>query len=356
MTVTCTSTFDPREYEAFLDGFAASPRVALAYHYPFYLRFLCDVAYPGARLRMVAARDAEGRLIGVLPGLHVARGAFKLWLSLAYFGPNAGAIVRDVNPHLVTRLVAAAADDARALGCASMTIYTPLDADAGEYLAALGTVDFARERIAQWLPLPADRDASPWPRRVRQDLRRTAQAELTVQPIATVAELDEVWEIYAERARAHGMPLKPRAHLHALFATAGERGCFLAARQRGTLVAGLVCLFGGGVISYYLPCATAEGRRLQAGLALLDDAVRRGRAAGCGVLNFEASPGGPEDPVFRFKERCGGIPVSYHVLVKLLHAGALDQYRALSPADVAREVPFAYVVPFEALTTETLER
>ncbi|MGE0040297.1 MAG: GNAT family N-acetyltransferase [Vicinamibacterales bacterium] len=352
MDLVRSNDLEPREYERFLDGFASGPGVALAYHYPFYLAFLAGTAYPGSETRFVAARGADGALAGVFPALHVRTARLAVSFSLPYFGPNGGAIVRDAGPEgaaLVARLVAAACDDARDRGCGSMTILTPLGADGVPYAEGLGGADFEVARVAQTLALPPAGEASPWPRKVRYDVRRAAALGVTVREMAGEAELDAVWEIYRETAADAGIPLKPREHLRALYREAGARGVFLVAERDQEVVAGLVAFMGGGVLSYYLPCTRPDARPLQPGLLLLDRAAAIARAAGCRLLNFEASPG-EDGPVYRFKARCGGQPVPYRVLVKLLRPGVLDDYRALAPAGVAAEAPHAFVIPFDALT------
>ena len=128
MDLVRSNDLDRGEYERFLDGFAGNPGTALAYHYPFYLNFLADRAFPGSTVRFIAARDPSGDLAGVLPALHVRTAHLAVSLSLAYFGPNGGALVPDASGcggALVQRLVEAARDDARDHGCGSMTIYTP---------------------------------------------------------------------------------------------------------------------------------------------------------------------------------------------------------------------------------------
>jgi hypothetical protein len=157
--------------------------------------------------------------------------------------------------------------------------------------------------------------------------------------------------MYRERCDAQSIPVKPLEHLRALFHTAGRHGIFLVAALDGAIVAGLICLVGGGVISYYLPVARQDlGGGVRPALALLDRAVAIGRAAGCRRLNFEASPA-IDDPVYQFKAECGAKPVPFHVLVKLLRPTALDEYRELTPDGLRREVPQAFIVPFTALAT-----
>jgi hypothetical protein len=352
MEAVSASDVDAGEYVGFLDGLAAQPGSALAYHYPFYLRFLADVAYPGSRLRFVSARDARGVLVGMMPALHVQTPCLNVWLSLAYFGPNAGALVRDAGgatrPAAVAALTRAAKSDACRLGCGSMTIYTPLGADASMYHDGLGGADFDVPRTAQSMPIPADPEQSPWPRKVRYDIRRAAALGVSVRRMAHEGDLDAVWRIYHDSGRDMGIPIKPLDHIRALYRTALDRGVFLVAEHDGEIIGGLVAFIGGGVLSYYLPCTRPEKRALQPGLALLDRAVALARDAGCRLLNFEGSPG-IDSSVFRFKERCGGEPVDYRVLVKLLRPGVLDEYRALSRDALMREVPQAFVVPFEAL-------
>jgi GNAT acetyltransferase-like protein len=349
MHLEATSEIDETEYVEFLDGFRANPGAALAYHYPFYLRFLTDVAYPGSATRFIVARDAGG-IAGVLPALHVRTAGVNAWLSLAYFGPNAGALVRAAQRDDATaRLAAAARDDASDLDCGSMSIYTPIGESADPYLEGLQGVDFDVPRFTQWMRIPDDRGQSPWPRKVRYDIRRARSLGVAVRDVRDVGELARIWEIYRDRCQLRRIPLKPFEHLRRLYATARERAVFLVAEHEGEIIGGLIALIGGGVLSYYLPCTRDDKRSLQPSLALLDAAVEIGRCAGCTRLNFEASPTA-DGSVFRFKARCGGEPVAYHVLVKLLRPGVLDEYRALSPAGLGRELPQAFLVPFEALT------
>jgi hypothetical protein len=350
MELIRSSNIDETEYVRFLDRFAAAPGAALGYHYPFYLRFLAGSAYPSSGLRFVSARDDRGALVGVVPAIHVRTARINAWLSLAYFGPNAGALVpaggTPEGASIVRALMAAAHSDARDLGCGSMTLYTPLNAALDPYRAGLGGADFEVERTSQYMPIP--HDMSPWPRKVRYDVRRAKSLGLTVRPIEKEADLDLMWEIYRAHCESHAIPVKPRDHVRCLFRTAGPHGVFLAAERDGELVAGLICFMGGGVLSFYLPCTRPDARSLQPGLLLLDRAVAIGRDAGCRLFNFEGSPG-VDGAVFRFKARCGGEPVQYHALIKLLRPGVLDEYRALTPAGLAAEAPHAFLVPFDAL-------
>jgi len=341
MDLDRTSEIDEAEQSRFLDGFASSPGAALAYHYPFYLQFLTGTAYPGSTARFAVARDDQGRIIGLLPAIHVRTPQLQVSLSLAYFGPNGGALVPGDTPDragLVRALVAAAAEDARERGCGSMTIYTALGDAIAPYEEALGGVDFHVPRTSQWLVIADDPDASPWPAKLRYYVRRAAARGVTARPMADEVELALVWEMYRERSLERGIPVKPLEHLRALFRSAGDRGLFLVAEQDGRIIAGLICLIGGGVISYYLPIAHPSAHALRPGLLPLDAAVALGRARGCRRLNFEASPS-VDSPVYQFKAECGGVPVSYDVVVKLLRPGVLDEYRALTPSGVARAGP-----------------
>lgn len=352
MELACSTDIGEGEYVRFLDAFARRPGTALAYHYPFYLRFLAGSAYPGSTRRFVTARNGSGELVGVIPGVHLRTPGLNVWLSLAYFGPNAGALVGDAEScgdgAAVRALVAAAREDAAALGCGSMTMYTPLGENGRAYHEGLGRADFDLPRVAQSVAIPGDPEQSPWPRKVRYDIRRAASLGVTVRPIDNEMDLDAVWEIYRTGCDDAGIPIKPRDHVRCLFRTAREHGVFLAAEHEGEIVAGLVALMGGGVLSYYLPCTRADKRSLQPGLALLDRAVALGREAGCRLLNFEGSPG-VGSSVYQFKARCGGEPIGYRVLVKLLRPGILEEYRGLTPHGLFREAPHAFIVPFEAI-------
>lgn len=339
---------DEREIGGFLDSFAADPGPALAYHYPFYLRFLAAAAYPGAEIRTAIARDSVGRLTGMLPGLHFRRNELNVWLSLAYYGPNAGAIVPRGAEAVATALVGAALADARARECDSLTLFTPIGASLTPYQEALGSVDYQLDRQTHVIPLDADRDVSPWPKGTRRDIRRARALGVVIDQARDPEAIRRLWEIYRENCCTRGIPLKPREHLETLGETAGDHWIGLLARHQGQPVAGLVCLLGGGVISYYLPCVRDEARSLNPTAALLEEAVSIGRARGCRLLNFEASPAG-RPGVAEFKRGCGGQVVPYSILVKLLNPGALERYRRLGPEALARAMPQSFIIPYEAL-------
>ena len=235
-----------------------------------------------------------------------------------------------------------------------MTICAPLDAPADPYREALNGPEFEIDRVAQCLALSADAAASPWPGKVRYDIRRAASLGVVGRPIAGEAELDRVWEIYHQNCQDAGIPVKPRHHLQQLFRTAGRHGVFLLAEHGGKIVAGLICFQGGGVLSYYLPCTRDESRSLQPGLLLLDRAVVQARSAGCRLVNFEGSAG-VGNSVYQFKARCGATPVPYRVFVKLLGPGALDHYRSLTATAIAEQAPQAFVVPFDSLNAGAAE-
>jgi hypothetical protein len=358
IAITRSTDADQAEYVRFLDGFAANPGAALGYHYPFYLRLLSEHVYRAATPRVLLARDPAGAIAGAMPAVHLRAPDFSVWVSLPYFGPNAGAIVPNAGTPegdaIVEALLAAAVDDARACGADSMTVYTPLAAPPDAYRAALGDPDFEVGRVSQCLPLPADPNESPWPRKVRYDIRRAASLGVTARPIANDAELDCVWNIYEQHSLSAGIPVKPRSYISRMYHTADANALFLAAEHDGRIIGGLICLMGGGVLSYYLPCMLTEARPLQPGLLLLDRAVAMARSAGCRLLNFEASVK-VEDSVYKFKARCGGTPVSYRVFVKMIAPGALDRYRALGPRRLSEQLTQAFVVPFSALTAPVSE-
>lgn len=303
-------------------------------------------------------------MVGVIPALRVRTANINVWLSLAYFGPNAGALVpgaaTPAGSATTQALVAAAVADARECGCDSMTVYTPLNASDDAYRAyraGLGGADFELERVSQTraiVPTEGTAGESPWPRKVRYDVRRSESLGVSVRPVASDAELDQVWGIYQRHCADVGIPVKPLAYVRHLSRTADRHGIFLLAEHGGEIVAGLICLMGGGVLSYYLPCTRTESRSLQPGLLLLDRAVAIARDAGCRLLNFEASPA-VEGSVYKFKARCGGTPVTYRVFVKLLTPSALDTYRALGADALGAQVPQAFIVPFSALASPAPE-
>jgi hypothetical protein len=356
VSASSLEALDEPEYLAFLEQFKERPGVALSYHYPYYLRFLSRQAYPGSSIRMVHSRDGEGRLTGVLPALHLRNDSLNVWLSLAYYGPNAGALTSQDDPETVLSLLEGALRDAEDLNCDSMAVYSPLWADPDLYLQGLASPDFTLERRSQALDLNSyerietdgETVGSVWPKKVRYDIRRAQRNGVMVRKIESEQELERVWEIYSEHSLEVGIPVKPFDHLLALYNDAGDAGIFLCSEHEQQIVAGLVCLMGGGVLSYYLPCTRREARHLQPGLLLLDRAVDLAVSSGCRLLNFESSPG-DESPTYQFKSRSGGVPIPYYVFVKLLRPDALTRYRQLGRNILKVAAPQAFIIPFEAL-------
>ena len=348
MIATAVEGIDDAEYEAFLNALQADPGIVLGYHFPFYLRFLRDHVYPGSELRIVCARDEDGRLAGVMPGLHVRCGDMGVWLSLPYFGPNAGALADGENMGTIEALALAARGDADACGCDSLTICTPIAAPTQPYRKALGDDVIEQSRVTQVLAFSDDARESPWPRRVRSDLRRASRLNVEVEPVQSLEETRVLWDIYEENCRETGTPLKPWPHLARLYETAGEHGLFLVARCDSDIIAGLICFSGGRAVSYYLPCTRRSARPLQPGLALLDAALAYGRRRKCSLLNFEASPG-LGSSVYRFKARCGGVDARYTVFVKLLKPQTMQRLRAIGRDGLIERFPYAFIIPYDFL-------
>lgn len=339
------------ELTAFLDGLGDSPlgAIVLGHHYPFYRDLLLEVLGPDVESLTFAARDDEGRVVGVLPGLLRKSGGIACYNSLPFFGANAGVLTDFARTDAIVieaALTAATLEEMARVNAATSVFYSAF----WPYAERVGSgprshpnaITIQRETVAMRLA-----PGTVWSPKIRYDLRKASVAGVTVVDGIAPEDVDEVFAIYAANVAALGIPLKPRAILAGLVA-AQESGRVLAAtaRLRGEIVGALVLLRGPQTVSYYLPCQIAAHKSLQVGTVLVDHLSRRAAALGTRHWNWEGSPG-PESGVRRFKMKWGSASMPYWLTI--VPGPRVADVQAFDPAAIAARFPYFFVYPFSRL-------
>ncbi|HMM38434.1 MAG TPA: GNAT family N-acetyltransferase [Desulfovibrio sp.] len=335
---------DP-ELAAFLDGLGARLPHVLAYHYPFYRNMLegCGVGSP---LYLGAFRD--GRLVGLLPGFIRESEGMAVYSSLPFFGPNSGVICAPGADEAAIHdaLLGGIMDELTARGdVLSASFYTPFEHDTASHYRRLLPEALEVERFTQFIPIG---EAPVWDNTKRRSIRAAQKAGVTVDTEPTEERMRTFYDIYVENCGQAGIPLKPRACVEALAAEAraGGRAKIYFALREDTVIAGLLVLWAGRTVSYYIPCTATEARTLQPGTLLIDRAVAEARAHGLTHWNFEGSPS-RESGVYEFKRRWGAVEGTYSIFVHPFREKSV--FKSLGAGTLAERFPWFYVYPFQKL-------
>lgn len=326
------------EYEALLEECPG----AMFHHTLLWRDVLCDVL--GDEPVYLMLREG-GRVSALLPGFVRKTSEGGVFNSLPLSGSHGGVLVRKGadRAKAARELLDAARELAATEGCLAATVVSsPLAPSCEEYVSCW-LPRFTCERVTQitWL----DRELRFAPS-VRNHLRKAASFGLEVDRSLELADLPELWELYAsgdERSR----PVKPLSFFVSLHGrgAAGGRVRFFGARADGRLVAGLVLLIAFGGVTAHEVVMDRRASRLQAVSLLLDEALRWAREAGFRYWNWGASV--PGSGVHRFKRSWGASDIPYAYYTTLL--GPPERLRGLGPECVGELFRWYYVAPYDAL-------
>ena len=322
---------------------------AVAQHHPLWLDVLADC---GERT-FGGAAYIDGELAGWIAGAlrHGAGGVVVTSLPLvAYGGP---VVVRGgaATAQALTRWFAATA---RAHGAAAIGIgLSPFTAEETVAATAAGLDANARyDNFAQVQPLdPHPLRQLPKARRdtLASLVRRAERAGVVVGASSDDAELEEWLSIY--RARYSELGARPLAdEFHRSAVARGKRSGrveFWSARQGERLLGGSLFLVGDGVVDYFSSAYATdpETRAIAPNSLLLSSAFHAFAARGVQWFNWQSSPG--RGGVYRFKAGWGAEERPQPYLCWI--APDARALLALTPADVVREYPSRFVIPFDRL-------
>ncbi len=125
---------------------------------------------------------------------------------------------------------------------------------------------------------------------------------------------------------------------------AGEDFDVWVARADGSIVAGLLVLYGNSVAEYFTPAVEHDHRSGQPMALILLRAMVDAAERGCSAWNW----GGTwtsQDGVFRFKRKWGAQESRYRYFVKVNDGELLDS----TPEELQERFPHFYVAPYSAL-------
>jgi hypothetical protein len=354
----------PEKYGQY-DAFLRSVDYSVLYSSSGYCEFLKAVLPPSECRYLCAIRGGE--LIGVLPAFLLRGSRFGNVLnSLPFFGSYGGVTlaphIRDADRVKVGLIEAFHALAAEESVVSSTLISNPLHPDDAFYQQHCRATLFD-DRIGQITPLPvlepietlADRLAGQIHAKTRNHIRKAMKSGFVLARTNTSESFQALESIHRQNMAAIGGRIKSSTVFSAIQATFRFPDDYVlyTASKDERIVAALLVFFFNRTAEYFMP-ATEEGFRVYQPISLLvfeamQDAVRRG----CRFWNW----GGTwlsQKGVYDFKARWGtqDHPYRYYICE---HDGA-KRLRTSSREELLTEYPNYYVLPFDALVSESVSR
>jgi FemAB-related protein (PEP-CTERM system-associated) len=270
---------------------------------PFHSRAWCEAvsAATGHRCHPLAAQDAEGQIVGLLPLHHIRSPLFGQALVASGFAVGGG--ICALSAAAEAALAAAAQDLAGALGVGNIELRGgPLPTAAGWTAAHDTYAGFARD-------LAADDDAEllAIPRKQRAEVRKALDSALTITTGTDAAEQRDHYAVYATSVRNLGTPVFPRRLFAEVLDRFGPEGAdILTVRDNGRAIASVLSLYWRGTVMPYWGGGLAEARKSRANELLYFALMRHARARGCTRFDFGRSKLGTGP--FAYKKNWGFVP------------------------------------------------
>lgn len=120
------------------------------------------------------------------------------------------------------------------------------------------------------------------------------------------------------------------------------------ATKQGETIAAILLFYANGVVEYFTPAITAEGRDLQATSLILVRAMADASRAGYKSWNWGGTWPSQEG-VYRFKKKWGAEEHRYHYYVTIRNKNLL----LATPAELLDAYPWFYVLPFNILSKKS---
>lgn len=341
------------ELEPAYETFVSNHPQSLIYYSLDYRAALRRMLARAEDLYLVAIRD--GMIIGVLPSF-IQQGAFGSVLnSLPFYGSNGGPLMAPL-PHAREVAAALIKDLYKRAGAQGVVATTLISNPLSELLTMSqenGTAQMFQDvRIGQFTPLPAATDGASAAlmailhQKTRNMVRKGQSGKANLAERTDIETLREVHAIHVENMGEIGGLPKSFEKLECLFDVYAAKGGMKihVAEKDGRMAAAMILLFFRDTVEYYMPVIRAEFRADQLLSALIFEAMCIASEAGRKWWNW----GGTwksQDGVYRFKSRWGTVDREYIYDIRLLDPALL----VLTPADLLREYPDFYVLPFSEL-------
>ena len=286
---------------------------------PFHSRAWCEAVTKatGNRCHVLAARDEEGKIAGLLPLHHIRSSLFGDALVASGFAVGGGPLAgRD---EIAARLADAATSLAGSLGISSVELRGgSIPAGEGWYADEGVYAGFARD-----LAFNDEEELLAIPRKQRAEVRKALESGLTVTTGSDAAERRDHYRIYATSVRNLGTPVFPKKLFDEVLDAFGDKADILTVRQDGRPVASVLSLFWRGTVMPYWGGGTVEARRLRANEMMYFALMRHAQRKGCLAFDFGRSKVGTGP--FAYKKNWGFEPQP------LVYA------RWLAPGETARD-------------------
>jgi FemAB-related protein (PEP-CTERM system-associated) len=276
------------------DEFAEETPGATLGHAAAWARVLRE-AY-GLAPHYLAARDADGRLAGLLPLVELRSLRGRRELHSLPFLDAAGVLARDERAERA--LLAAALERARARSAHALELRQPVPLAAAPPAAELDRVDLA-------LPLEPDEERQ-WkglPAKVRNQTRKAEREGLRLAAGRAEDLVAAFYGPFAANMRDLGSPVHARAFFAAIARAFGERARIAVTCRGERPVGGLVALHFAGVVTVPWASTLREERASCPNNQIYWEALRWAIARGARELDFGRSP--RDSGTFRFKRGWG---------------------------------------------------
>lgn len=261
----------------------------------------------GHAFRMLVARDALGRITGVLP-LHVVHSTlFGRALVSSGFAVGGGILADHAG--VATRLAE------RGWALAGETSCPGLELRGGVLPEGPGW-QVKRDTYAGFAgPLAGDDEAqlTAIPRKQRAEIRKGLANDLDVTTGSAAADRDAHYAVYAESVRNLGTPVFPRRLFEAVLDRFGGDADILTVRHDGAPVASVLSLYHGGTVMPYWGGGVWAARGLRANEVMYYSLMNHARRRGCTRFDFGRSKAGTGAHAFKKNWGFEPEPLAYAV-------------------------------------------
>jgi FemAB-related protein (PEP-CTERM system-associated) len=284
---------------------------------PFHSRAWCEAITKatGHKCHLLAARDAEGRVAGLLPMHHIRSPLFGQALVASGFAVDGGLLADSEGA--AAALADAALDLAESLGVPSIELR------GGPRAGGWHVEDGVYAGFARDLAVDDAAELLAIPRKQRAEVRKVLESGLTVTTGRSEADRRDHYRIYATSVRNLGTPVFPKKLFDAVVDAFGDDADILTVREFGRPVASVLSLYWRGTVMPYWGGGTAEARKLRANEMMYFALMGHARAKGCTRFDFGRSKLGTGP--FAYKKNWGFEPQP------LVYA------RWLAPGETARD-------------------
>lgn len=280
------------------DDFVRSQRGAAVYFQSGWVSLPRDVF--GHQTFFIEARDASGRLVGVLPLVRQRSLLGDFATSLPFF--NYGGALAPTS-EVRNALMSKARDIARDLGCSYLEL-RDVNPDAENW-------ECRTDKVTMILQLPASMEllGKQLGSKLRSQVKR-AEREKTAVRTGGIELLDDFYHVFAHNMRDLGTPVYPKRFFRAILERFPEQTAIIAVDLSGApSAAGFLVIHEGRAEIPWASCLAAAksvGLNMKLYWEVLSFAIQRG------CTSFDFGRSSKDSGTYRFKKQWGAEPVQLH--------------------------------------------